>query len=167
MPLILNVIPRAKLMIVGGGSQLGEIENIARYSKHGSVIVTSEQPYEDIPIYMNLADICVCPFLITDTTRDIFPIKIIQYLACGKPVVSTSLDGIKAVIQGEEQGVVYDNNIDDMVGKIIWLFEFEAHRKRLGNNALNYVRAVHGYDRMVTQLEGELKNLVAIDDWAI
>ncbi len=122
--------------------------------------ITSFQPYQDIPKYINMSDVCINPFVINDTTRDIFPGKTVQFLACGKPLVMSPLDGVKAVISGEEQGVVYTNTDNEMVGAIISLLHSPEKRQELGQNGLRYVRRVHGCEKVAEQLEAELACLV-------
>ncbi len=107
-PEILKEFPETKLIVVGGGFLHEKLKQLVRELKlEDNVILTGFQPYEMMPQYINLAELCINPFQINDTTRDIMPGKILQYLACGKPVIATPLPGMKAVIPDEEMGVVY------------------------------------------------------------
>lgn len=56
-------------------------------------------PYLDLPAYLKRFDVCILPFLINDHTRGNDPIKIYDYFAFGKPVVSTRTAGIERVEQ--------------------------------------------------------------------
>lgn len=49
------------------------------------------QPVEQIPAYCKAFDVCMIPYMLNDFTRSIMPLKIAEYLATGKPVVSTAL----------------------------------------------------------------------------
>lgn len=44
---------------------------------------------EQLPSYLAHFDVLILPFLINEVTRSIYPLKINEYLASGKPVVST------------------------------------------------------------------------------
>jgi glycosyltransferase involved in cell wall biosynthesis len=46
-------------------------------------------PYEEVPPYCGVMDVCVAPFLKEAVERS--PVKIFDYLACGKPVVATDV----------------------------------------------------------------------------
>ncbi|MFC1942406.1 glycosyltransferase family 4 protein [Chloroflexota bacterium] len=159
-PQVRKKIPAARLLIVGDGPQRPKLENIISdmaLQKH--VVITGFQPYETMPRYINMASICINTFLTTDATRDIFPTKIIQYLACGKPVLATSLPGLKAVAPGEEQGIIYAGDPGDMAADTVLLLESGTKRQQLGQAALDYVKQAHSYDIIVQQLEmilGEL-----------
>jgi glycosyltransferase involved in cell wall biosynthesis len=157
---IVRKIPEAKLLIVGDGPQRPELERIiAGSGLQKQVIITGFQPYQTMPRYINLATICVNTFLVTDITRDIFPTKIVQYLACGKAVIATSLPGMIAVIPGEHQGVVYVSSPDGMVSEVISLFKSPERRQQLERAALSYVEQEHGYDKIAHQLEAALSEV--------
>ena len=107
-PRVIERIPEAKLLIVGDGPQRKKLESIiAELGLENRVTITGFQPYQTMPQYINLATICINPFLNTKETRDIFPGKIIQYIACGKVAVVTPLLGIKSLIPDESKGVFY------------------------------------------------------------
>lgn len=145
----------AKFMIVGDGIQRSKLERIIK-KNNLDVIITGYQPYADIPKFINLADICVNTFPILPMTNDIFPTKVIQYLACGKPVVSTKLAGIKALIKDGSDGVLYSTNFTDMAGNIIFLLENPTALKLIGNNGLRYVKQNHDYGNIIRELESIL-----------
>ena len=158
---VVREIPEAKLLIVGDGPQRSKLEAIiAELGLQEQAIITGFQPYESMPHYINLAAICINPFLITDTTRDIFPTKIVQYLACGKAVIATPLPGMIALIPGEHQGIVYADNPGDMAAKVISLLKSSEHRQELGQAGLDYVTQVHSYDKITHQLEAVLSQVV-------
>jgi glycosyltransferase involved in cell wall biosynthesis len=159
---VLEKAPQARLLIVGDGPQRPELEKIiAARGLNKYVVITGFQPYETMPRYINTAAVCINPFLITDVTRDIFPTKIVQYMACGKPVLATPLPGMKELVSGEEQGVLYAENADAMEEGIISLLESADYREKLGKAALNYVKREHDYDKIVQQLEAMLTELAA------
>ena len=160
-PQVVNEIPKAKLLIVGDGPQRPKLEAIiAELDLAKKVTITGFQPYHLMPKYINLATLCINTFLTTDVTRDIFPGKIVQYLACGKVVVATPLPGMIAVTPGEEQGAVFSNSAGDMVTEIISLLKSTARRQQLGKAGLNYVTQVHSRDKIVYQLEASIEEVI-------
>ncbi len=153
-----EVIPTLKLLIVGDGVQRPRLEGIIDelgLRKH--VLITGFVAHEAVPQYINLADVCISPFVVSDTTRDIFPTKVIQYMACGKPVVSSPLVGLKEMGLGEKQGVFYTEN-GNPLSLIMTAIQ---NQDSLGGAALGYATEVHGYDKIVRQLEIELLALIS------
>ncbi|RYX92508.1 MAG: glycosyltransferase family 1 protein [Comamonadaceae bacterium] len=50
-----------------------------------------QQAYADLPAFICGWDICLLPFALNDATRFISPTKTLEYMACGKPCVSTAI----------------------------------------------------------------------------
>lgn len=64
--------------------------------------------YEDLPAYIQYADVLLIPFLKNELTHHIYPLKINEYLATGKPIVSTKFtdlsefNGLIEIIENNE-----------------------------------------------------------------
>ena len=157
MPRILQRVPEAKLLIVGDGAQRRKLESItAELRLQKQVIITGFEPYQTMPQYMNAASVCINPFVIADETKDIFPGKIIQYIACGKATVATPLLGITALLPDESKGVVYAENAEEMASKVVWLLESAESRQRLESAGLNYIKQNHDHMVIAHKLEADL-----------
>jgi glycosyltransferase involved in cell wall biosynthesis len=57
----------------------------------GNIHWLGYRPYESIPAYLRAFDVCIMPFVDSELTRSADPLKLYEYLAAGKPVVSTPL----------------------------------------------------------------------------
>ena len=55
-----------------------------------NVHFTGRKMMDELPPYLKYSHCCIIPFLCNDLTRSIYPLKINEYLAAGKPVVSTN-----------------------------------------------------------------------------
>jgi glycosyltransferase involved in cell wall biosynthesis len=159
-PGIVKKVPGVKLLVVGDGPQRPGLEKIiAETDMEQHVIITGFQPYETMPQYIGMASVCINPFLITDTTRDIFPTKIVQYMACARPVIATRLPGLDATITGEEQGVVY-TELENFTVTLLTVLEKDEWRHQLGRAALHHIRQTHSYETIVQQLEVEMVEVI-------
>ncbi len=49
------------------------------------------KPYSDLPDYMRYFDVGMIPFQLNEITHSTSPIKLYEYMACGKPVVITPM----------------------------------------------------------------------------
>lgn len=49
------------------------------------------RPVEDLPGYCKAFDVCMLPYRVLEFTRSIMPLKLVEYLSTGKPVVTTDL----------------------------------------------------------------------------
>jgi glycosyltransferase involved in cell wall biosynthesis len=160
-PKVLSQVPEAKLLIVGDGPQRPTLERII--GEHGlddKVIITGIQPYQTMPQYINLATVCINPFLYTPDTKDIFPGKIIQYVACGRATVATPLEGIKSLISGESQGVIYAESASEMTSEVVGLLEEPERREKIAGGGVEYVKKAHDQGEVAHQLEMELMGII-------
>ncbi|HYD73482.1 MAG TPA: UDP-galactopyranose mutase [Candidatus Binatia bacterium] len=73
-----------------------------------------QKHYDELPAYLSGWDVALMPFAINDSTRFISPTKTPEYLAAGRPVVSTP---IKDVIRhyGELEAVMIASNPDEFI----------------------------------------------------
>ena len=55
-----------------------------------------QQQYADLPAFLKGFDIATMPFALNEATRFISPTKTLEYLAGGKPVISTSVPDVVA-----------------------------------------------------------------------
>lgn len=55
-----------------------------------------QQPYPKLPAYLKGFDIATMPFVLSEATRSTSPTKTLEYLAGGKPVISTSVPDVVA-----------------------------------------------------------------------
>lgn len=60
-----------------------------------NVHLLGAKPYEDLPSYVHHFDVCVIPFKINRLTINVNPVKMYEYLATGRPVVSSPLPEVK------------------------------------------------------------------------
>lgn len=49
------------------------------------------RPYDVLPNYVRAFDVCLMPFALNDATEFINPTKTLEYMAAGKPIVSTAV----------------------------------------------------------------------------
>jgi glycosyltransferase involved in cell wall biosynthesis len=59
-----------------------------------NVRLTGQQPHGELARYVRKMDVCLVPYLNNAATETVVPVKLNEYLAAGKPVVSTNLPAI-------------------------------------------------------------------------
>jgi glycosyltransferase involved in cell wall biosynthesis len=150
-----NNNPKIKLLILGKGELHEELLNLKKGNLDDKLILVDWQPYEKVPKYIAASDICLLPSHYDEIMKNIVPIKIYEYMACGKPVVTTRLPGIMREF-GEGNGVVYANNADEVLDISIKLSKNKAKLAELGSKAANQVSA-YSWEKITAQFEEILK----------
>jgi teichuronic acid biosynthesis glycosyltransferase TuaH len=83
------------LLLIGPRDPSFEPDRFARLSARANVAYLGPRPFEELPSYLKLVDVGLVPYGPTEFNRWSFPLKTLEYLAAGRPVVSTSLPAIR------------------------------------------------------------------------
>jgi len=99
----------------------GKIEtDISMLQKNQNIYFTGSVPYTELPAIVQGWDICFLPYLINNLTESINPLKLKEYLASGKPVVSTPIAealAIKKMIYIAESAEEFKKSIEAILDK--------------------------------------------------
>ena len=120
--------------------------------------MTGFVPKESIPDYLSISDLCIQPFEKNLTTNRIIPSKILEYFACGKPVLSTPLEGTKEILPDEKFGIIYSDS-NNFVKTLSKLLLDDSYLKKLGNNGYHYVIENHDWSVLSKELIEKLNSL--------
>lgn len=84
---------QARLVLCGTGVDIAKYQQMARSDSR--IVFTGMLTHEQVVAYEQQSDVLVNPrFTSLDNAAYSFPSKLIEYLACGKPVISSRLAGI-------------------------------------------------------------------------
>jgi glycosyltransferase involved in cell wall biosynthesis len=147
-----------KLLIVGDGDALYDLQRIRdEYQLENQVILTGKQPYDSIPAFIASSDICLLPAYPTEKImQDIVPIKFYEYMAMGKPVITTKLPGVMKEF-GTGNGIIYVDRPQDVLGSVVELIEGGVLQE-YGSNARVFVEK-YNWDDVVDEFEKVLEEL--------
>jgi glycosyltransferase involved in cell wall biosynthesis len=129
-PQVLREFPDARFIIVGDGPLRKELEKLAedldlRGKLHFAGFVS------DVAVALAAIDIAVMASL-----REGFGIALIEAMAAGKPVVATSVGGMREIVQHEENGLlVPPANGTAMAAALVRLLKDSAFSRQLGEAA--------------------------------
>ncbi|WP_127590124.1 glycosyltransferase [Paenibacillus lautus] len=62
-----------------------------------NVLLLGEKPYRELPAYLHRFQVALIPFKKNELTQATNPVKLYEYLAAGKPVISTELPEVRTV----------------------------------------------------------------------
>ncbi len=129
MPIVLAAIPKARLIVVGGGVLREYYRRFVMDEITDRVIFTGFVPAEDLPRYYRTADLCVSPA----TQGESFGIVLIEAMSAGKPIVASDIEGYNTVINdGHEGFLVPKEHPLKLAEKIIELIQNKPLRLAMG-----------------------------------
>jgi glycosyltransferase involved in cell wall biosynthesis len=157
-------LPNLKLMIIGGGEMDSALQAaVAESGLHDRVILTGFQNYPKLPGLLSVAKLAINPFSVTDITRDIIPIKVLQYLSSGLPCVCGVLPDVIRLFPETDSGMVY-HSADDMPGfldKISEVASNPARLKALRDAGLNHIEKSFSMTACIQKTEQALETAKA------
>ena len=83
---VADALTEGTVVVVGAANT-----DVRMLREHPRITLLGRRPYGDIPGYLAAFDCCLIPFSVTPLTVAVNPIKLREYLAAGRPVVSTPL----------------------------------------------------------------------------
>jgi len=153
--------PNLRLLIVGEGDLYDELQQIREDYGLRQLILAGRQPYERIPEFVAASDVCLLPAYNNEVMRYIVPIKMYEYMACGKPVIATRLLGVMKEF-GEGKGVVYVDESADVVKKAVELCNDDGAIKKWGASARDFVQR-YSWDKITDEFENILEAVAQKD----
>ena len=79
------------LLLVGPRQSTFELDRIEALLARDNVTWVGAKHFDALPSYLRITDVGLTPYVDSSFNRSSFPLKTLEYLAAGKPVVSTDL----------------------------------------------------------------------------
>jgi glycosyltransferase involved in cell wall biosynthesis len=151
-------IPNLKLLVVGNGEGLVRNRNLAAQHKiTDRVIFTGYVPHRQVPGFISCADVCLVPFRDLTLPGNASPIKLFEYMACQRPVISTPSAG---VIETVGDRVLYATDQEAWEQKITELYQDPKLRATMGTEGREFVASNYGWPKICQQFETVLLEAV-------
>jgi UDP-galactopyranose mutase len=82
---------------------------------HQNIHLAGSRPHEELARHVRSFDVCIVPYLQSAYTETVVPVKINEYLAAGKPVVSTDLPTVIEFNERHRILITTENKADDFL----------------------------------------------------
>ena len=129
-------IPDIKFYVVGRDPN----ESIQKFSGHNDIFITGEVP--DVRPFISNSDICIVPLRIGGGTR----LKILEYFAMEKPVISTSI-GAEGLDVINEKHLIIEDNVSKFPDRIAELLDEPEYANYLAKNGRSLVEEKYSWDQ--------------------
>jgi glycosyltransferase involved in cell wall biosynthesis len=138
---------------VGGGPGLAQLRKLAEDMELGDTVnFTGRVPEEQLLAVLSSADVCVNPDKPCEMNDISTMIKIMEYMALGRPIVQFNLT--EGRFSAGEASLYSDNSnqIADFAAKILWLLDHPDARRRMGEFGKARVRQALAWEHSVGNL---------------
>ncbi|MFX0005712.1 MAG: glycosyltransferase [Promethearchaeota archaeon] len=152
---------RFKFLLVGDGGIYNQLIKHCKKIKADWVYFTGRLPFFEITEYIELADLCLMSFDLNEITREITPVKIMEYMAMKKPVLSNSLPGVVNEI-GKDNGVIYAKNQIELIKKIKPLSLDKEKLREIGKDGYRLIEKYYSWPLIMRKFKNLLINQIKL-----
>lgn len=159
-PYVLSELPEVKFIVAGDGAMLESWKELTRKNEvDKSFLFPGNVPFQSAPYYINSYDICVAPWDIDIVGNvGLSPMKLFDYMACGKPIVSSPIFGVREILELNNAGMTVDVKKPKKFARVlIDLLNSPEKRDIIGKNALKTVRSKYTWEQTSRKIVNLMK----------
>jgi glycosyltransferase involved in cell wall biosynthesis len=139
---------KVTFLLVGEGGPMQPLlqKFVAEHGLQEKVLLTGHVVHDEVGRYIAAMDVVLAPY----PPLEFFyysPVKIYEYMACGKPVLSSRLGQIAEIIRDGENGLLAaPGDHAEYARKLARLIEDRELRQRVGREAYQTIAAQHTWE---------------------
>jgi glycosyltransferase involved in cell wall biosynthesis len=156
-----------KLLIVGRGRgrQHKDLhKHINKLGLQDHVSIESAVPHHQVPALIAQADVCVAPLAYNDrnVTQGCCPIKVIEYMASGRPIVAANLPVVRELVREDVDALLFvPDEPADLARCVLSLLSDTALARRLADSAAERARERFSWHEAQKRLARVYEKLMA------
>jgi len=152
--------PAVRLLMVGDGEEASALrEQAAQRGLTRWITWTGRVPYSRVPTLIGAMDVCVAPFC--GGRGETSPVKIFDYLACGKPVVASAIPSVAALFALSNGVVLVEPDRAEVLANAVFsLLDRPKESQRLGQDGRTFVEERCGWEAIVQRLRDLVEKMV-------
>lgn len=125
--------------------------DVGALAREPNVHMLGKRPYEQLPDVLRGADAGLIPYVRSELTASIFPMKVYEYLAAGLPVVATPLPALEGV-----EGVAIATDAAGFAARLQQELESNGPQRRAERSA---AAAAHSWDERLREIGAAIEAL--------
>jgi glycosyltransferase involved in cell wall biosynthesis len=144
-------VKRCRLLIVGGGPQRQELEQLARdIGVADRTEFAGQVPHEDVPDYLNQFDVYVA---LSRLESESFGVAVLEASSCALPVVVSNIGGLPEVVRDGETGIIVKPESPKVAATAIESLVTNPERcRQMGENGRAHVRDTYEWSECVERM---------------
>lgn len=148
-------LPQARLVIVGSGDGIDRLRSLAEEMRLGeTVIFVGWIEHDKVPAYLAAADAAIYPYRDTLVNRAKCSIKILEYMAMGKAIVTHRVGQNLEYLQHGRSGLLAEPaNADEFAEGLLSVLADRELAERLGSEAARRIDRQFDWAQRVKSVE--------------
>jgi len=150
------------VVITGDGELMDELtRKVEELDLQDCVRLVGRIQFDQIPVYLAMADVGIVPFEMGLVSHAAFPWKVVQYLAAGVPVVATQLKGLQSVFS-EGVGVTYASPQRPLLERVEELLADRGLADSIARRGIDFVDQNFRWEHNVSKFEDLIKSVIKL-----
>lgn len=152
--IVKNQIPGIIFFILGDGIFKPELQKLIKNNElEQNIILHSPVKYELVPQFVAKCDVGILPFPDISWWNTSSPLKLFEYLACGKPVIVTNIEAHREVLNNSPSCFFIDSNDPAALAEgIIKAYKNKNQLKKMGIEGQNMVKSKYTWKMQAEKL---------------
>lgn len=123
----------------------------------------SQKKYEDIPKYISICDVGIITLPVEHIWWQVSsPLKTLEYLAMGKPIIATNIPFHKKIFEKGKCGILLENNNPkEIANAITYLYQNKDKLNEMGKIGKEIVKNNYTWDNKAKEVENFIKTVLA------
>jgi glycosyltransferase involved in cell wall biosynthesis len=153
MAIIRRTMPSVHLLLIGDGEAALELKQQAdRLGLNPCITWAGRIPYQEVPTWIGAMTLCVAPF--RGDRGETSPVKIFDYLACGKPVIASAIPSVSTTfVQEAGIALVPPDDPDALAQAVLAILNDPGRQARMASIGRRFVEQGHGWTHLTNLLK--------------
>lgn len=144
--------PNYNIVLIG--SKYDDSLEKSKIEELKNVYFLGTRNYNVLQNYANCFNVCTVPFLINDITKSTSPLKIFEYMALGKPIVTTAMDECK-----KYKSIYIANNAEEFIQMVDKALTLNKNKDKEYYDTLKKEAIQNTWHNKTLQIINGLKNI--------
>lgn len=153
LPIIKRLAGRPVKVVCAGNHKLKDFRSFVPPACMDDVIETGWVDYEELNLYLSSSDVMVLPFQRMVATDSIWPSKLNDYLAVGRPTVASDMRILRPIFERYDIGVLADDTPQALAEATVALLHDPARRAGMMTAARALAEGDLSWAHLVARLE--------------
>jgi len=148
-----------RVLIVGDGPQKHNLEELMqKLGTNTFVKFVRPMDHNEIPKYIGLCNVAIGPLEVTVDTFGSVPRKVLEYMACAKPVVACR-GGVSEdlILDGYNGLLIHPGSVDELASAVLKIINTPNWVKEMGLHARQYVEKHYDLNETIKEFEDVLQ----------
>lgn len=169
MPQLIRIIPQARLLLLGGERQESNLRQLSSQLGLENVVhFVGRVPHAEMERYYSVIDAMVYPRMACRLTELVTPLKPLEAMALGKPVIASDVGGHRELIRDGRNGYLFQaGSVQDLTRCLVSVLGYGSSRDSVAAAARRYVEhernwrsSIARYRALYADVLGDQEHLV-------